>query len=415
VKVHAALRAAEGVDVAATSVRRERRAGCGCQYAVALRCVAMLVAALLLATHARAVILPEERADVMYHRYEGGGITVDGPSVLVRKNFKETVSVSANYYVDYISSASIDVIASGASRYSEQRNELSVSGLYLYDKSTLSAGYTNSDESDYQADTFYFNVSQDFFGDLTTASFGYTRGQDDVFQNGNDEFAQSIDRQNFRLGVSQIATPNMIVTLDYELITDEGFLNNPYRSYRYLTDPLDPTAGYQLAQEVYPDTRTSDAAAVRVLYYFQERQTIGASYRYFTDDWGIRAHTFGLSYARAWREFWTAEARYRYYMQGAADFYADLFEFESQDDNDWRARDKELSEFSNQTLSLFVSYARPLRANWLDQASVTLQWDHIWFDYDNFTDLRVTDVAPGMEPTYAFEADVYKLIFTLRY
>ncbi len=50
--------------------------------------------------------LPEERADAMYHRYDGGGVTISGPSILARKQFGESISVSANYYVDAISSAS---------------------------------------------------------------------------------------------------------------------------------------------------------------------------------------------------------------------------------------------------------------------------------------------------------------------
>ena len=379
------------------------------------RCRLLLVVALCSAGAAQAVVLPEERADAMYHRYDGGGVTVDGPSVLVRKNFKETFSLSANYYVDYVSSASIDVVVSGASEYDETRTEYSVGGQYLYDKSIVSAGYTNSDESDYKADTYYFNVSQDFFGDLSTLTFGYSLGQDEVYQNKNDAFAEDTDRHHYRVGLSQIATPSMLIGIDYELITDEGYLNNPYRSYRYLTDPLDPSAGFQFAQEVYPDTRTSDAAALRFLYYLPERRTIGGGYRYFTDDWGIDAHTVHMGYTQVWRDHWTVDIKYRYYQQDAADFYSDLFTFASQDEKDWRARDKELSKFNNHTLSAYLSYERPVRYYLFEKMALTLQWDHIWFDYDNFTDLRVTVDTPGEEPTYDFEADVYKVIFTLWY
>lgn len=361
------------------------------------------------------VVLPEERSDAMYHRYDGGGVTVDGPSVLVRKNFKEALSVSGNYYVDNVSSASIDVITSGASEYSEQRTEYSIGASYLYDKSILSGGYTNSDESDYQADTWYVDVSQDFFGDLTNITFGYSLGQDDVYQNGNKEFAEDIDRHNFRVSISQIVTPNMIAGFNYELVTEEGFLNNPYRSYRYLTDPLDPTAGFQFAQEVYPDTRSSDAAALRALYYLPWRATVGGNYRYFTDDWGIDAHTAQATYTHVLFDHWTIDLKYRYYQQTSADFYSDLFIFPSQDEKDWRARDKELSEFSNHTFSLYLSYERPVRYRFVEKAAFSLQWDRIWFDYDDFTDLRQESDIAGEEPLYDFEADVYKLIFTLWY
>ena len=66
-------------------------------------------------------MLPDDRADVLYHRYDGGGVTIDGPSLLVRKKFAEKYSVSANYYVDMVSSASIDVVTT-ASPYKEERS-----------------------------------------------------------------------------------------------------------------------------------------------------------------------------------------------------------------------------------------------------------------------------------------------------
>lgn len=367
------------------------------------------------ASSAQGTILPEERSDAMYHRYDGGGVVVDGPSVLVRKNFKETVSVSGNYYVDNVSSASIDVLASGASAYTEKRTEYSIGADYLYGKSILSAGYTSSDESDYTAETVYFNVSQDFFGDLTTVSFGYALGQDEVFQNGNEEFAEEIDRNNFRFEVSQIVTPNMIMGFNYELISDEGYLNNPYRSYRFLSDPLDPDAGYQLAREVYPRTRTSDAAAFRMKYFLPWRATVGGNYRFFTDDWGIDAHTLQLNYTHVLYDKWFLDLKYRYYVQTQADFYSDLFLAASQDEKDYRARDKELSEFNNHTFSAYISYQRPLSYRMLDNAAITLQWDHIWFSYDNFTDLTDQNASVGQEPLYDFEADVFKLVFTVWY
>lgn len=365
------------------------------------------------ATHA--TVLPEERSDLMYHRYDGGGVTIDGPSLLVRKNFKETVSVSGNYYVDNVSSASIDVITSGASRYTEERTEYSVGADYLYGKNLFNLGYTSSDESDYQAQTFAFGVSQDFFGDLTTLRFGYALGQDEVSQNGNEEFEEDIDRHNFRLGVTQILTPNLLADFNYELITEEGYLNNPYRSYRYQSDPLDPSAGYQLAREVYPATRTSDAAALRAMYYLPWRASVAGSYRYFTDDWGIDAHTMQLSYTHPLFQHWLVDVKYRFYQQSEADFYSDLFLGPSQDEKDYRARDKELSEFSNHTLSLHVSYSRELSYRQFDRGAISLQWDRIWFDYDNFRDLTDTSAPVGEEALYDFEADVIKVLFTLWY
>ncbi len=375
----------------------------------------LVCGALLLPTAAGAVTLPEERADALYHRYDGDGVTIDGPSLLLRKNFKETVSVAANYYIDNVSSASIDVVTSGASEYTERREEVSLSGEYLYGKSIFSAGYTNSDESDYTANTYYFSASQDFFGDLTNITFGYARGDDEVRQNGNDDFAEEIERNAYRVGISQVLSPRLLMALNYEAITDEGYLNNPYRVYRHLTDPLDPSAGFRQATEVYPNTRTSDAAGLKFLYHMPWRGSLGTGYRYFTDDWGIEAHTAEIGYTHTFGSHWIAELRYRYYEQGAADFYDDLFLFPSQDENDYRARDKELSDMSSQTVSLYVNYERKVGFGPMDKLGVSLQYDFIMLDYDNFSDLRDTEALPGEERLFDMDADVIKVLFTLWY
>ena len=69
------------------------------------RYIAVSVLGLLFSSSAVAGVLPEERSDVLYHLYEGGGVRIDGPSVLVRKQVGSSVSFVANYYVDMISSA----------------------------------------------------------------------------------------------------------------------------------------------------------------------------------------------------------------------------------------------------------------------------------------------------------------------
>ena len=82
-----------------------------------------LIAVLLLAFGAsHAGVLPDDRADVLYHLYDGGGVEIDGPSILVRKKAGKSLSFVGNYYVDMVSSASIDVITT-ASPYTEERTQ----------------------------------------------------------------------------------------------------------------------------------------------------------------------------------------------------------------------------------------------------------------------------------------------------
>ena len=186
---------------------------------------------------------------MLLHSYDGGGVTIQGPSVLVRKQFAQKFSVSANHYVDKVSSASIDVVTT-ASPYSEERTQHSVGLDYLHDRWMMNIGFTNSEENDYTAETFNFGISQDIFGDLTTVSLGYSLGNDTVGRRGDANFSDAVQRQQYRLGVSQILTKNLLLGLSFETITDEGLPEQPVSTGalpRY-----DDAAGLQLRARGVP-------------------------------------------------------------------------------------------------------------------------------------------------------------------
>lgn len=350
-------------------------------------------------------VLPEDRADVLLHSYDGGGVTIQGPSVLVRKQFAQKFSVSANHYVDRVSSASIDVVTT-ASPYKEERTQHSLGLDYLHDRWLMNLGLTKSVENDYTAETFSFGISQDVFGDLTTISLGYSLGNDTVGRRGDPAFKEDVERQQYRLGLSQILTKNLLMGLSFESITDEGFLNNPYRQVRYL-DSGTPQ-GYSYEREVYPHTRTSDAGALRLRYYLPYRAAVYAEYRKYSDTWDIKADTFELGYTHPIESGWTIEGKFRTYSQTKADFYSDLFS-RSQFQN-FIARDKELSTFASQTIRLGGSYDI-VRGGWkfVERGTVNVILDHMMFDYDDFRDLRGTGAAPGTEPFYTFDANVLQV------
>src|SRR5512145_2515890 len=306
----------------------------------------LALCALALPMASLAGVLADDRADMLYHRYDGGGVTIHGPSVLVRKKLAEKYAISANYYMDMVTSASIDVEVSGASEYKEERDQYSLGLEYLRGKTTYNLGYTNSKENDYQAETTSFGISQDLFGDLTTISMGFSRGKDVVRRRDtttdqiDPTFKEPIDRWSYRVGVSQILTKTLISSLQLEVITDEGFLNNPYRSYRFV-NPSDERL-FALDSEIYPRTRTSNAVAFNARYYLPYRAAVHGGYRLFPDTWGTGANTFEAGYTHPWRQ-WTFDIGYRFYSQNNADFYRDLFD--RPDQQNFLARDKELSTF----------------------------------------------------------------------
>lgn len=366
---------------------------------------------------AHAGVLPEDRADLLFHRYEGGGVTIQGPSLLVRKTMAEKYSVTANYYLDMVTSASIDVKVSGASEYKEERDQYSLGFDYLRGKTTYSLGYTNSEEDDYSASTASFGISQDIFGDLTTVSLGFSKGDDvvrrrDTVSNRIDPtFEHGIDRWSYRVGVSQILTKSLIASLNMEVITDEGYLNNPYRSFRYV-DP-EATTKYRLATEKYPHTHTSNAAALNARYFLPYRAVVHGGYRFSTDTWGIRSNTYEVGYVHPLKATpWLFEVSFRQYSQDHADFYADLFP--RIDFQNFMGRDKELSTFSSQTLHVGATYEFA-KSGWsfIKKGQVTLFYDRMEFDYDDFRDASNTSLVAGTEPLYSFGANVIQMFVSI--
>jgi hypothetical protein len=230
----------------------------------------------------------------------------------------------------------------------------------------------------------------------------------ELAQLGDAEFSEPVDRSSYRIGLTQILTPALMVGFNWELVSDEGYLNNPYRSVRYL-DP-DSASGYAYQPEVYPRTRTSNALAVNARYFLPYRAAVHGNYRYFTDTWGVDASTVKLGYTHPWGEQWTFELTYRWYGQSSADFYSDLFP--RRDAQNFMGRDKELSTFSSQMVGLGATDVLPsFGVPFLRRSTVNLFYDRFRFDYDDFRDVTAGG-TPGEEPLYGFDADVLRLFIS---
>ncbi len=379
------------------------------------------LAALSLICVAGAAVLPDDRADLFYSSYKGGGMDITGESVLVRKKFSENFSVEANYFVDKVSGASIDVL-SQASVIKDERKQKSLSVDYIHDKTQYNLSYTNSTERDYISNTTHFSLSQDMFGDLTTVTLGFTDSRNKVGENNGTADTPVVSwlghatSRSYEGGLSQIITKNMIAGATLEVITDQGLLSNPYRSIRYRDAvPL----GYSLGSQVYPNTHTSTAVEARAKYYLPYRAAASVSYRYFSDTWGIRANTIELDYIQPVSNKWILEGRVRHYSQNAATFYSDLFPFAGS--QNFVARDQNLAASTNNTFDGKVTYAfAPEGFLIFKRATATFDVTRITFKYSDFRNIKYYNdtpggggYQPGSEPLYAFDAMVYQVYISM--
>ena len=96
-----------------------------------------------------------------------------------------------------------------------------------------------------------------------------------------------------------------------------GYLDEPY---------LIVTAGNLTQGEHRPGSRARDAFLIKQAHYFEWDGALKTSYRYYKDDWGIKAHTLDLTYDQHLDEGWVLTPRLRGYSQRAASFYGARFD-----------------------------------------------------------------------------------------
>jgi hypothetical protein len=379
---------------------------------------AAVIAALLLIRSTSADVLPDNRADVFYSKYSGGGMDITGHSATARAKITENFALEANYFIDKVSGASVDVL-SQASVIKDERKQKSGTVEYLHDKTTYTASYITSVERDYISDTASFSLSQSMFGDLTTVTLGFSDTRDKVGENNGTADKPVIawlghaQSRAYSGGLSQIITKNFITDLNLQVITDAGYLANPYRSIRY----LDPTnaKGYSLASQVYPDTHTSTAVQIQGKYYLPYRAAVTALYRFYSDTWGVIGNTAEIDYTHPIRNKWIFEGRVRYYKQNSATFYRDLFDFNPQ--LNFEARDRNLAASDNTTIGGKVTYAF-LPDGWkvFKRGTVTGDVSRIHFNYLDFRNIKdygVPQYQPGEEPLYKYDATVWQLYVSM--
>ena len=328
------------------------------------------------ATTASGAALPEDKAEAIFHVYDGGGVRASGPALLLRKSVFDSVSLSAHYYVDAVSNASIDVVTT-ASPFKETRTAYDFGAETVVRDTTLSMGVSRSTEPDYIAESASFDAAHEVFGGMTTVSMGFTHGRDLVGKKGVAGWIDQATHWQYRAGLTQILTPYWLMSANFEAISDDGYLGSPYRSALVFGAAV---------PERNPRTRTGRAVKLRSITdtgAWLARSSLRAEYRYYWDTWDIKAHTFEVGGSQYIGQSFLVDASLRAYSQGKAVFYSD----NAQSETLYISRNRQLSTFNSTSLATRVSYTWPgLRAGY--DVKLTGAYEFKQFRYHDFTDLR---------------------------
>jgi hypothetical protein len=189
-------------------------------------------------------------------------------------------------------------------KISKNKNtEISFKGQAFFDKVTM-----------IEPSELIPKVTQTSITTYTTASGNVIRsgdrrsGEVNIPKSARNTFSGS-------LTLSQVVNKNLQVALVTDVVAQNGFLSLPFHRVYF--------QGKDSAKiENLPGNRLKFPVGLRLNYFLGDKIIFRTYYRYYTDDWGIKAHTASLEVPYKISPFVSVSPFYRYYIQTAADYFA---------------------------------------------------------------------------------------------
>jgi hypothetical protein len=145
--------------------------------------------------------------------------------------------------------------------------------------------------------------------------------------------------------VSQILSPTTWVKAGYEITWRKGELLTPWNSVPFLCDP-EVTVCVGRVQEKFPRTRLRQTVSGLLAHYVpRTKSTVRASYRFYGDDYDVRAHTLLAEIYQSVTERAYVSAHYRAHHQTAVYFWTTNLGLLDFNPNAPRTSDSDLARF----------------------------------------------------------------------
>ena len=249
------------------------------------------------------------------HSAVTGGIGSEDLNVIASNIIVHLVPDTVKWYdfelgVDVITSASTDNIdfnVSSASRKDGRTHVLVGYGRYLKSNWLIGFNVSGSVESDYLSKGVGFSmkkklnsmlsfsvIGQYYNDDLRRGWYLYGKGIELVYpvELRSIEWFDNHKRSSYSLSASwnQIVNKRLQFALIGDIVYQEGLLSTPFHRV-FFEDQLTPNV------ELLPASRLKIPLAVRINYQTPLDLVVRSYYRFYTDDFGIVAHTANIELA----------------------------------------------------------------------------------------------------------------------
>lgn len=307
-------------------------------------------------------------------------IKVRAPSAYLLTPIGSKWSVEGSAVHDDVSGASPRYYSdvSGASVMHDQRNAGDVKVTRYFERSAFGLGGSYSKEHDYLSRGLSFDARFASADNNTTLNTGVGYSNDRINPVNRKVENEKKRTTDLMVGVTQAWSSRDLVQANLTMGFGRGYFSDPYKLY-----------------DIRPRKRDTKALLLRWNHRGDNWVgTLRSSYRYYTDSFGVRAHTAELAWVQPVSNTLTVTPTLRYYTQRAASFYYDP----STSSSTYPGPDVWTSNMTNdQRLSAFGALTWGLRVDW----KISERWsaDVKYERYQQRSDWRIGgDGSPGIAP-----------------
>lgn len=282
------------------------------------------------------------------------------------RNQVASVNVGGSFEYDY---ESLGVGLGFAQLWNEKNTELSFSTQVYFDRWKP---VIPTEMHEYELFGNDFLIEDDsYFSGVAVLN---ANGASVIGYNPSNFSSLSTEKRNsysVSIGFSQILTPRLQFSVFADIVHQEGWLANPLQRVYFQDQPnfyignpnaiaayqsQENTSVFHLADDIerLPAQRLKTPVGLRLNYYLNATAVVRSYYRYYQDDWGIRANTFQLELPLRFGLSWKLTPIYRFYNQSAAEYFAPYDQHFST--SRFYTSDYDLSQFDSHQLGVSVSY-----------------------------------------------------------
>ncbi len=268
--------------------------------------------------------------------------------------------VTGHLLVDAITSASQSSGALNTEPFDEKRYEAGIGYTHQLEDLKLGADIKYSSEPDYQSLYLGARGEIELAQKNAVVGLGGGLGRDTISGGPASGLAQLMlqcelnapetpecDLRTYAIyaSASQILSRTAVVGVSADFVAMRGYMSNPYRSAIVGTGTSVGTL-----RERHPTERNRTAVAASARYHVRATETtLVGSYRFYRDNWKLRAHTPELRAIQQVGPGIDATLRYRFHRQTKKAFFYEE-RYAMVDDDDFVSDDVKLAKFTSHTI-----------------------------------------------------------------